>query len=281
MPELPEVETVCRGLRQSVLGRGIEQVELRRQRIRIPIPDDFAERVEGATIDRVERRAKYILMYLDNGYVVLIHLGMSGRLMVWSQLPEEYAKHDHVVFMLSDGQAIVFNDPRRFGVVTGCDAADVLRHPLLASMGPEPLEESFSGAYLYALCKGRSQAIKPLLMDQRIVVGVGNIYASEALFDCAILPERPANKITKKEAESMVSSIRKTLLSAIDSGGSTLRDYVDSRGESGYFQHRFLVYDKEGEGCAVCSSEIQRIVQVGRATTRERRAECISVSLIL
>lgn len=266
MPELPEVETVCRGLRQSVLGRSIEQVELRRSHIRVPIPEDLAERLEGFTILRVERCAKYVLIHMDSGYVMIVHLGMSGRLMVLSTLPETFAKHDHAAFILSDGQVILFNDPRRFGVITGCDAQDLPTHPMLAGLGPEPLSDDFDGAYLYGLCSTRKQPIKPLLMDQKWVVGVGNIYASESLFSSHILPERPANKITKKEANLLVESIKATLMSAIDSGGSTLRDYVDSRGEAGYFQHRFFVYDKEGEPCAVCARPISRIVQAGRAT---------------
>lgn len=266
MPELPEVETVCRGLRQSVIGREIEQVELRRRHIRVPIPEDLPERLQGATIQKVERRAKYVLIYMDNNYVMIIHLGMSGRLMVLSGLPEEFAKHDHVAFMLSDGQVILFNDPRRFGVITGCDAGDLAQHPMLAALGPEPLCDDFDAAYLYGLCKTRKQPIKPFLMDQKWVVGVGNIYASESLFTSNIHPERPANKITLKEATALVASIKATLLSAIESGGSTLRNYVDSRGESGYFQHRFFVYDKEVEECAVCSTPIKRIVQAGRAT---------------
>lgn len=266
MPELPEVETVCRGLRQSVIGRRVEQVELRRRHIRVPIPDDLPERLEGAAIQRVERRAKYVLIYMDNDYVMIVHLGMSGRLMVLSVIPDEYAKHDHAAFILSDGQVMLFNDPRRFGVITGCDARDLPHHPMLVGLGPEPLSVDFDGEYLYNLCASRKQPIKPLLMDQKWVVGVGNIYASEALFTSKILPERPANSISRKQANLLAESIKTTLLSAIDSGGSTLRDYVDSRGEAGYFQHRFFVYDKEGEGCAVCSRPIKRIVQAGRAT---------------
>lgn len=266
MPELPEVETVCRGLRQTVLNREIVEVILRRNAIRTPIPDDMADKITGARILKVERRAKYILIHLDNGQVMMIHLGMSGRLMVLSQMPEHFEKHDHAAFLLNDGQVMLFNDPRRFGVLTYCHASDMAKHPLLSAMGPEPFSADFSADYLYALCQRRSQPIKPLLMDQRVVVGVGNIYASEALFKSGILPIRPANEIKKRKMKQLIDDVVSTLQSAIDSGGSTLRNYVDSRGESGYFQHRFFVYDKEGEPCALCGVPIQRIVQAGRSS---------------
>lgn len=266
MPELPEVETVCRGLRQNVVRRHVEEVIIRRARIRIPVPDDFAERVQGARIEDVQRRAKYILMHLDNRYTIIAHLGMSGRMMVSSHMPQTPEKHDHIYWLLNDEQVITFNDPRRFGLVTGCASAEVQQHPLLATMGPEPLDEEFHADYLYSQLQKRKQAIKPVLMDQKLVVGVGNIYAAEALHRCAIHPERPANKVTKKEATALIYAIRAVLSEAIDSGGSTLRNYVDSAGASGYFQHRFAVYDREGQPCFTCHAPIARIVQAGRST---------------
>lgn len=266
MPELPEVETVRRGLEASILGRHIDEVVLRRDAIRIPIPADFAERVQGGCVQSVERRAKYLLIHLDNGYSILAHLGMSGRMMVFSRLPEKVEKHDHVYFLLSDGQAVVFNDPRRFGLVTGGEGATIHQHALLGAMGPEPLGEDFTPDYLYGQLQRRKQAVKPVLMDQKLVVGVGNIYAAEALFRCGINPERPANRINKKQASALVTAIRAVLEEAIASGGSTLRDYVNSAGASGYFQHRFDVYDREGKPCRLCTTPITRMTQAGRST---------------
>lgn len=266
MPELPEVETVCRGLRGSILGRHIDEVVVRRAKIRIPVPEELPERMQGARINAVERRAKYILMHLDNGYTMLGHLGMSGRMMVFSRLPEAAEKHDHIHFLLNDGQAIVFNDPRRFGLVTGCDTEAVAAHPLLVGLGPEPLGAEFTGDYLYSQLRRRKSAVKPVLMDQKLVVGVGNIYASEALFRTGIHPEQPANEITCRQAAALVLAIRDVLEAAIASGGSTLRNYVDSAGASGYFQHRFQVYDREGKPCANCTTPITRMTQAGRST---------------
>lgn len=266
MPELPEVETVCRGLHANIVGRHIDEVIVRRAKIRITVPEDLPARMQGACVKAVERRAKYILMHLDNGYTMIGHLGMSGRMMVFSTLPQEAGKHDHIYFMLNDGQAVVFNDPRRFGLVTGCDTAAVYTHPLLVHMGPEPLGQDFTADYLYSQLRKRKSAIKPVLMDQKLVVGVGNIYASEALYRTGIHPERVANKVTRKQAGLLVQAIRDVLEAAIASGGSTLRDYVDSAGASGYFQHRFLVYDREGKPCATCATPIARMTQAGRST---------------
>lgn len=266
MPELPEVETVCRGLRAAMMGRHIDEVVLRRQKIRIPIPADLPEQVQGAKVTSVERRAKYLIIHLDNGYGILGHLGMSGRMMVFSRLPHTPEKHDHVYFMLNDGQVVVFNDPRRFGLITGCASADMQQHPLLRALGPEPLGEEFTAEYLYSQLQRRKQAVKPVLMDQKLVVGVGNIYAAEALFATGINPERPANEISKKQCKELVRAIQVVLEAAIASGGSTLRDYVDSAGASGYFQHHFEVYDREGKLCRKCTTPVTRITQAGRST---------------
>ena len=266
MPELPEVETVCRGLRQSVIGKKIETAILRRANIRSVIPVDLPERVRNAAITRVERRAKYILIYLDNGETLLIHLGMSGRITTLSQHPASFDKHDHVVFLLNDAHAMIYHDPRRFGVVTIDTANQIAFHPLLSQLGWEPLSDAFTAEALYDALQKRKQAIKPALMDQQLVVGVGNIYAAESLFRAKISPLRTANSITSKEAEILVPHIKQVLRDAIESGGSTLRNYVDSRGESGYFQHHFDVYGKEHAPCPVCHSKIERITQAGRST---------------
>lgn len=265
MPELPEVETVARGLRAAMVGRHIDEVIIRRDKIRIPIPPDFADQVQGARVESVERRAKYLLLTLDNGYCILGHLGMSGRMMVFSR-PLEPQKHDHVYLMLNDGQMVVFNDPRRFGLMTGGAASEMPQHPLLQHMGPEPLGGDFTAEYLYSQLQKRKQSIKPVLMDQKLVVGVGNIYAAEALYRTGINPERPANKLNRKQVAVLLAAVKAVLEEAIASGGSTLRDYVDSAGASGYFQHRFDVYDREGEPCRVCSTPITRLTQVGRST---------------
>lgn len=266
MPELPEVETVCRGLRASMVGRRVEKVQVRRAAIRVPVPSDLAQRITGARVETVERRAKYILIAMNNGYCLLVHLGMSGRIMVFSPAPQELHKHDHVLFHLDDGQAVIFNDPRRFGLVTGAPCEEVATHPLLAVLGPEPLSEAFDAEYLYQRLQKRKQAIKPALMNQKLVVGVGNIYASEALFRSGIHPERPANKISKEKYGQLVTAIREVLEAAIASGGSTLRNYVNSGGQSGYFQHHFDVYDRESKPCLKCGELIARITQAGRST---------------
>lgn len=265
MPELPEVETVCRGLRQHITGLHIDEALVRRPAIRIPVPQDLPRRVQGARIESVERRAKYILLHLDNGYTILAHLGMSGRMMVHStSMPLE--KHDHIVFSLNDGKTVVFHDPRRFGLVTGEDTAAMAAHPLLAGLGAEPLGAEFDGGYLHVRLQRRKQQVKTAIMDQKLVVGVGNIYASEALHRCGIHPERAANGITRKQVDALVVAIRQVLEEAIASGGSTLRDYVNSAGASGYFQHRFAVYGREGKPCRHCATPVQRLTQAGRST---------------
>lgn len=267
MPELPEVETVCRGLQQSVQGDVIADVVLRRPDIRIPIPPELPTRLTGEKLEKIERRAKYLLWHFTGNEVALLHLGMSGRIKVLPAWPNDYAAHDHVIFRFQSGKAAVFHDPRRFGLVTHAPADDLALHPLLAHLGPEPLdEEVFTADYLYRLCQQRTQAIKPLIMNQEVVVGVGNIYACEALHRAGINPERSANKIDKKEIVELVKQIRYVLIDAISAGGSSLRDYVDSNGQAGYFQYGFSVYQREGEGCSTCKGKIQLLRQAGRAT---------------
>lgn len=265
MPELPEVETVCRGLAASIEGLRVEEVTLRRDGLRTPFPKNFKGLVEGRRIARIGRRAKYILMELEDDGVMLAHLGMSGRMVVHHATPNRYDTHDHAVFHFDDGKTLVFNDARRFGILDYAKKHTLAKHPLFAHLGPEPLEKEFFPAYLKQALSTRKSPVKTAIMDQELVVGVGNIYASEALFDCGISPLAPAHKAAGKVAP-LVASIQKTLQAAIVSGGSTLRDYVRSSGDEGYFQHEFKVYGREGEPCFTCATPITRITQAGRST---------------
>lgn len=271
MPELPEVETVCRGLDPVMTGQAIVRVELRRAGLRKPFPPNLRQEVEGARILRLSRRAKYILVHLENGYVLVLHLGMSGRVQIE---PGSYTPktHDHVIFYLENGKAIVLNDPRRFGNVLLYRAEALGTAPEFRALGPEPLSNEFSGPYLADRLRGKAVAIKTALMDQRIVVGVGNIYASEALFLAGISPKRRAGTVTGLRAEKLARAIRAVLEKAIRAGGSTLRDHRQADGALGYFQHHFTVYDRAGRACPGCDCDIlktkgiQRIVQGGRSS---------------
>lgn len=265
MPELPEVETVCRGLSGMMEGQRITHVTLRRPDLRIPFPQGFAAQVAGKKVMAIQRRAKYILITLEDGIVILLHLGMSGRIFL-RDAGTKPQKHDHVIFDVGQGKEIVFNDPRRFGLVdlTRQDAWQT--HPLLKNLGLEPLENSFNGAALYALTRKRKTPIKLLLMNASLIVGVGNIYASESLFRAGISPLRHAGKLTQKEADGLVVSIKQVLQDAIKAGGSSLKDFVAADGETGYFQHHFSVYGKEGQPCERCKHPIKQIKQSGRST---------------
>lgn len=265
MPELPEVETVRTGLAASITGARITNVQLRRKDLRIPFPKGFAKKLEGARITAITRRAKYLLFALDSGDIVLAHLGMSGKFLVVAKAPKTWDTHDHVVWKLDDGRTVIYNDARRFGLMTLIEGNEATTHKLLASLGPEPLENSFSPAYLRDQLMSKKAPVKPVLMDQALVVGVGNIYASEALFLSRIHPGRAAHT-TAKDAEILVKSIRKVLSDAIVSGGSSLRDFVQISGEAGYFQHQFNVYDRQGEPCVSCATPIAAIRQSGRST---------------
>ncbi len=265
MPELPEVETVRTGLEAALKGACIKAVSLRRGDLRTAFPDGFAEALEGACIREVKRRAKYLLFMLDTGMVLIAHLGMTGWFSVLAKKPKAFGKHDHVVFSLKDGRVVVFNDARRFGMMGLAKAAEIEEHAAFSGMGPEPLEKEFSPAYLKKMLLKRSIAVKVALMDQKLVVGVGNIYASEALFLSKIDPRRPANEVADKAA-GMVKAIRKVLEDAIASGGSSLRDFLDVNGESGYFQHQFNVYGRTGKPCFTCGTAIVSIRQAGRST---------------
>ncbi|MBV9815460.1 MAG: bifunctional DNA-formamidopyrimidine glycosylase/DNA-(apurinic or apyrimidinic site) lyase [Alphaproteobacteria bacterium] len=267
MPELPEVETVRRGLARKMSGRRILQAELRRPDLRRPFPPALASRLDGAQIGALRRRGKYILIELDTDGVLLLHLGMSGRVTAGSAALAD-APHDHVVLRLDDGIVIRFNDPRRFGLLDYFKRGEEAQHPLLARLGPEPLEPEFDAAYLSAALTGKMTPIKSALLDQHIVAGLGNIYACEALYRSGISPRRLAASIGRGRADRLVAGIRAVLTEAIEAGGSSLRDYVQADGELGYFQHRWAVYGHEGDPCpgCDCGGTVRRILQSGRST---------------
>jgi formamidopyrimidine-DNA glycosylase len=267
MPELPEVETVRRGLALKMSGRRILQAELRRPDLRRPFPPALAARLDGARIGELGRRGKYILIELDSDGLLLLHLGMSGRVTAGSAaLPD--APHDHVVLRLDDGTVIRFNDARRFGLLDYVKRGEEKQHPLLAGLGPEPLEAEFNGAYLTAALAGKMTPIKSALLDQKIVAGLGNIYVCEALFRSAVSPRRLAASIGRGRAQRLVNGVRTVLTEAIEAGGSSVRDYVQANGQLGYFQHRWAVYGHEGDPCPGCDCDgaVRRIVQSGRST---------------
>lgn len=264
MPELPEVETVCRGLAKAISGRRIARIETRRKGLRIPFPRGL-DALKGARIGDISRRAKYIVMRLSGGRVLLLHLGMSGR-MVFGDRDTAREKHDHMIITLDDGTCVIFNDPRRFGLVDLTTEKELAQHRFFRHLGPEPLEKDFTATALRERAEGRKTAIKLFVMDQRIVVGVGNIYASEALHMAGIDPTRAAGDIDTGEMKALVRSIRTVLRRAIRAGGSSIRDYVQADGELGYFQHHWSVYDKSGRACTRCKAEIRKINQGGRST---------------
>jgi formamidopyrimidine-DNA glycosylase len=270
MPELPEVETVRRGLEGSVLGATIKKVTLRRENLRTAFPPGFAKSLAGRKITAISRRAKYLLFYLDADMVLIAHLGMTGRFSVVPEIPGEkggnqFAAHDHVVLTLDDGRLLIYNDARRFGVMDICKREELKNHKLLAHLAPEPLGEEFTPGYLQKALGKRATPVKPALMDQKIVVGVGNIYANEALFMSGISPLRAANSINDK-IPLLISNIHNVLNNAIAAGGSTLRDFTHVSGESGYFQHNFHVYGRAGKPCPRCKSPIISVRQAGRAS---------------
>ncbi|MDP5350147.1 MAG: bifunctional DNA-formamidopyrimidine glycosylase/DNA-(apurinic or apyrimidinic site) lyase [Paracoccaceae bacterium] len=275
MPELPEVETVRRGLAPVMEGHVIAQARVNRPDLRWPFPPDMAARLTGRRVLRLRRRSKYILADLDSGESLLIHLGMSGRMLVSGDPLGRFVhdhpaaeKHDHVVLDMDNGARITFNDPRRFGAMDLLDTATADRHKLLALIGPEPLGNDFSEPYLVAAFEGRNTPVKSALLDQRIVAGLGNIYVCEALFRSRISPRRKAGQISATRVAALVPIIRQVLAEAIEAGGSSLRDFRQADGELGYFQHSFDAYGREGEPCraAGCTGTITRIVQSGRST---------------
>lgn len=269
MPELPEVETVRRGLIARIEGRRFARVEARRPDLRVKLPADFAARVQGRRLVSIGRRAKYLLLHLDDGQVLLIHLGMSGRLVLHGRgRNEPPGKHEHVVFAMDDGTEMRFDDHRRFGLMALAAEAELAAHPLLRALGPEPLGDGFDGPSLAASLRGKRTPLKAALLDQGIVAGLGNIYVSEALFRAGLSPRRLAGTVKGPRADRLAAAIRAVLEDAIAAGGSSLRDYVQASGELGYFQHRWLVYDREGQACSTesCAARIRRLVQSNRST---------------
>ncbi len=271
MPELPEVETVMRGLRAQLEGKRISRALVHRPNMRFAFPAGLAAAMTGAVVTGFRRRAKYILMRLDRGQSVLIHLGMSGRMLIERVGRNAVPAHEHVTIETEDGVLVGFVDPRRFGsvdlVATGAEDA----HRLLAGLGPEPLDAAFDAAVLGAALAGRRTPLKAALLDQRNVAGLGNIYVCEALFRAGLSPTRLAGSLTKPQVKRLVAEIKATLSEAVEAGGSSLRDYVQPDGELGYFQHAWKVYGREGEPCPDCPGPpkcagVERIVQSGRST---------------
>ncbi len=257
MPELPEVETTRRGIEPWLTGRRIERLLVRERRLRWPIPRDLGARIAGATISRVERRAKYLLIHTSAGTLVL-HLGMSGSLRVLAAGTPPQG-HDHFDLVLDSGRCLRFNDPRRFGCLL-FTAGDPLVHPLLAQLGPEPLTADFDSERMWRRARGRRAPIKAFIMDARTVAGVGNIYASEALFRAGIRPGLPAGRVSRARMQALAAAIRAVLTAAIGAGGTTLRDYVDAAGAPGYFRLRLAVYERAGQPCRKCRTPIRQVV---------------------
>jgi len=270
MPELPEVETIRRGLAAVLEGRRIARVTVRRTDLRRPLPAGFAGRVEGRRITGIGRRAKYLLISLDDDTVLLAHLGMSGRMVIENGAATRAAHltHAHVSFEADDGTIVRFSDPRRFGLMDLVPAAALDSHVLLAGLGPEPTGNEFDGALLAARLAGKRTPVKAALLDQRVVAGLGNIYVCESLYRSGISPKRLAKTVQGERAERLAGAIRAVLADAIAAGGSSLRDHVSATGELGYFQHHFEVYDREGQPCpgCDCGKGVRRIVQSGRSS---------------
>jgi formamidopyrimidine-DNA glycosylase len=279
MPELPEVETIRRGLAPVLEGALLSRVEARRPDLRFPLPEGFVQRLTGARIERLERRAKYLLAALDRDETLVMHLGMSGRFEISgapvSARPGAFAlaqapnpRHAHVVFETEGGAVVTYYDPRRFGYMDLIATDRLAEHPWFSGLGPEPLGPDFDAAVLERAFAGRRQSVKATLLDQRVVAGLGNIYACEALFRAGVDPERPAGALSRRKLGALVKCIQSVLGEAIEAGGSTLRDYATADGALGYFQHSFSVYGREGEACLKqgCPGRIERIVQAGRST---------------
>ncbi len=283
MPELPEVETIRRGLAPLLSGHRLIHVDAKREDLRVSLPVNFAARLEGRRVRTLRRRAKYLLVDLDGSETLIVHLGMSGRFTVHRRgvtaMPGRFAlrmtsigsgsgKHDHIVFETDEGTRIVFTDHRRFGLMLLANTGELDRHPLFAGLGPEPLDQSFTAATLNSLLEDKRAPIKAALLDQRVVAGLGNIYVCESLFRARISPKRRAASVTGVRATKLVRAIKAVLKAALAAGGSSLRDYVHTDGELGNFQHHFNVYDREGKACSRkgCTGTIRRIVQGGRST---------------
>ncbi|MDZ4761553.1 MAG: bifunctional DNA-formamidopyrimidine glycosylase/DNA-(apurinic or apyrimidinic site) lyase [Alphaproteobacteria bacterium] len=273
MPELPEVETVRRGLAPAMEGRRILRTEMRRADLRFPFPENFVARVSGQKVNALGRRAKYLTAALSAGETLIMHLGMTGRFTVADRRLGEFVhetgadpKHDHLAFDMEGGGRITFNDPRRFGFVELWPTAELDAYPAFADMGPEPNSNRFSGAYLGSAFRGRKSPVKAALMDQGVVAGLGNIYVAEALFRAGVNPRRVAGSISAARLERLAAAVREVITEAIDAGGSSISDFAGAGGERGAFQHRFRVYDREGEACPTCAKPVKRLVQSGRSS---------------
>ncbi len=271
MPELPEVETVRKGLEPVMEGRKLVDIRTHRADLRIPFPSALPD-LKGRKISRLSRRAKYLLVHFGAD-ILVIHLGMSGRMTIEKDIANyKLKKHDHMVMSLSGGAGVIFNDPRRFGMTLLLKENELGSHASFKSLGPEPLSNNFSGPILHAALKGKNTPIKTALLDQRVVAGIGNIYACEALFEAKIDPRKKASSLNATKCEALAVAIRNVLTRAIAAGGSSLKDYRQADGSLGYFQHGFLVYDREGEACPRCGSggkkghTIHKITQAGRST---------------
>ena len=263
MPELPEVETTCRGIKKYLLGHSISKVIVRNRKLRWPVPTNLSRELQQQTVSSVTRRGKYLLLGCDRG-TLIIHLGMSGSLRILpARSPAQ--KHDHVEWQLDSGQCLRLRDPRRFGCVLWT-RRDPLKHKLLASLGPEPLLADFDGDYLYGRSRNRKQAIKSFIMDSKVVVGVGNIYASEALFLAGIHPLRAAGRISAQRYQQLATVIKTVLAAAIKQGGTTLRDFTSSDGSPGYFKQQLNVYGRAGESCPNCKQPIRQLNIAQRAS---------------
>ncbi len=263
MPELPEVETVMRGLAPAWVGQRFTRVILNRQDLRRPFPQDLGQRLTGATVTACRRRAKYGLVDTDRGDTLILHLGMSGRMRLD---PAALQKHDHVVFETGNGRVVAFNDARRFGSLDLVATAAAAKHPLLAGLGPEPLGPDFGLAILQRGFAGRVAPAKALLLDQRMVAGLGNIYVCEALFRSGIHPARAGGDVTRAQLQALAAAVPAVLEEAIEAGGSSLRDHAAPDGTLGYFQKGFQVYGQESEPCHTCGSAVERITQSGRSS---------------
>lgn len=272
MPELPEVETIKRAVAQGIGNSRIEGITIRNPRLRVLIPEDLPEKAKGRRIKAYRRIAKYIIIDLDNGLSFIWHMGMSGKVKISDALPDVLEKHDHIIIQTTNG-IVIYNDPRRFGVFTYCPTASLSDHVLLCHTGKDPFSEELTPRYLFEhLQKKKKTPIKQALLEQSIIAGIGNIYASEILYESAISPLRPAGQITLKESRLLIENTRKVLQKAIDAGGSTLRDYKKPDGSLGYFQNMHCVYNKTGQKCPMCTCDIsktggiKKIIQAGRST---------------
>ena len=268
MPELPEVETVMRGMQPALEGKKLINIEARCDSLRWPIPNNFADRLKGRRVINIARRAKYILWYLDDETVMILHLGMSGRVSITAKRPSKIEKHDHLIFTTEEGAVIRFNDARRFGMVDLSTSGSIFQHKLLRQIGPEPLGNDFNELSLKEMLRGKKTTIKNALLDQRVVAGLGNIYVCESLFRSNISPKRLALNVKGKRLKALSLNIREVLNEAILAGGSSLRDHAQTNGDIGYFQHNFMVYGREGQACKKngCGNKVNRIIQSGRST---------------